>query len=101
MAIKKTIKFTTKSITLPPTSSSNITYPPTTVLPLGEKPEGNLEDPLDRLDKVTKQLFANIDKLGENIKKLKEENKRLKEALGIVEDPLILTPNMEIKDEYK
>ena len=50
---------------------------------------------------MTKQLFANIDKLGENIKKLKEENKRLKEALGIVEDPLILTPNMEIKDEYK
>ena len=66
-----------------------------------QKQEGNLEDPLDRLDKVTKQLFANIDKLGENIKKLKEENKRLKEALGIVEDPLILTPNMEIKDEYK
>jgi hypothetical protein len=70
--------------------------------PIGEKPEGDL-DALGKLEDVTKKLFANLDRLGENIKKLKEENKRLRELCGITvsEEPLILTPDMEVKDGHK
>ncbi len=101
MSIKKTIKFTTGSITLPPTSSSHVTYPPTSVLPIGEQPEGNL-DALGKLEAAVKSLLSNIDKLGENIKKLKAENQKLKDALGIVEttEPLILMPDTEVKDGH-
>jgi|TARA_E500000318_G_C3535130_1_gene202234 hypothetical protein len=86
MSIKKRIKFTTGSITLPPTSSSHITYPPTSVLPLGEQPEGNLnlEGALDKLGDTIKGLIQNINTLQENLNKLTKENQRLKKALGIV-----------------
>jgi|TARA_R100001480_G_scaffold153210_1_gene156049 prefoldin subunit 5 len=79
MSIKKTIKFTTGSITLPPTSSSH-------VLPIGEQPEGNLnlEGALDKLGDTIKGLIQNINTLQENLNKLTKENQRLKEALGIV-----------------
>jgi len=76
MSIKKTIKFTTGSVTLPPTSSSH-------VLPIGEQPEGNL-DALNKLEDAMKRLFINLDLLKENIKKLKVENQKLKDALGII-----------------
>ncbi len=76
MSIKKTIKFTTGSVTLPPTSSSH-------VLPIGEQPEGNL-DALNKLEDAMKKLFRNLDLLKENIKKLKVENQKLKDALGII-----------------
>tara|TARA_R100001015_G_C4603640_1_gene158609 strand:+ start:843 stop:1121 length:279 start_codon:yes stop_codon:yes gene_type:complete len=92
MSIKKTIKFTTGSITLPPTSSSHVTYPPTSVLPLGEQPEGNL-DSLNKLEEAMKKLFKTMDTLKENLNKLTEENQRLKDALGITE-------NMEEKNEH-
>ena len=93
---KKTIKLAIGSVTLPPTSSSH-------VLPIGEKPEGNidLEGALDRLGDTIKGLLKNIDTLQENINKLTIENKKLKDALGIVEitEPLILTKDMEVKED--
>jgi len=102
MSIKKTIKFTTGNITLPPTSSAHLSTPPTYSTihpPLGENPEGNL-DALDRLDAAMKSLFKNMDQLQENINKLTAENQRLKDALGIVESPLVLTKDMEVKDGH-
>ncbi len=99
MSIKKTIKFTTGSITLPPTASSNATYPPGSVLPLGEQPEGNM-DALGKLQDAMESLFKNIDELKKNLDKLTAENQRLKDALGIVETPLILTEDMEVKDGH-
>lgn len=53
MSIKKTIKFATGSITLPPTASANI-HPP-----IGVKPEGdvNLEAALNRLGDTIKGLL--------------------------------------------
>jgi len=72
------------------------------LLPLGQKPEGEL-DVMGKLEKAKDKLFASIDTLQENIKKLTEENKRLKDALGITEtlEPLVLTEDMEIKDGHK
>lgn len=67
--------------------------------PLGEQPEGNL-DALDKLDTAIKTLFKNLDQLQENINKLTAENQRLKDALGIVESPLVLTEDMEVKDGH-
>ena len=68
------------------------------LLPLGQKPEGEL-DVMDKLEKAKNKLFATIDNLQENLKKLTEENKRLKEALGLTEtlEPLVLTEEMEVK----
>ncbi len=67
--------------------------------PLGEKPEPdiNLEAALDRLGATIKSLLEKMDKLQDNLNKLTAENKRLKDALGIVESPLVLTEEMEIK----
>tara|TARA_B100001057_G_C22805388_1_gene933211 strand:+ start:1505 stop:1738 length:234 start_codon:yes stop_codon:yes gene_type:complete len=72
------------------------------LLPLGQKPEGEL-DVMDKLEKAKNKLFATIDNLQENLKKLTEENKRLKDALGIteVEELLVLTEDMEIKDGHQ
>ena len=97
MAIKKTIKFTTTGITVPPTSSANIDYPP-----IGEQPEGDLglELALDRLGETIKGLMQNIDTLQKNLNKLTAENQKLKDALGIVESPLVLTEDMEVKDGH-
>jgi|TARA_R100000149_G_scaffold14294_1_gene5486 hypothetical protein len=96
MSIKKTIKFTTGSITLPPTSSASV-HPP-----IGVKPEGdvNLEAALDRLGDTIKGLLKNMDTLQKNLDNLTAENKRLKDALGIVESPLVLTEDMEVKDGH-
>ena len=53
-------------------------------------------DPL--FDKITK----GIDDLGAEVGKLRAENKELKKQLGLIEseDPLILTPDMEVKDGH-
>ena len=95
MSIKKTIKFKTGDITLPPTSYT--VHPP-----MGEKPEGDidLEGALDRLGETIQGLMKNMDKLQENLNKLTAENKRLKDALGIVESPLVLTEDMEVKNGH-
>ena len=70
------------------------------LLPLGQKPEGELNS-LERMQKAFNKLMSTIKLLDENIKKLTEENKRLKDALGIteVEEPLVLTEDMEVKEE--
>lgn len=98
MSIKKTIKFTTGSVTLPPTSSSH-------VLPIGVQPEGNL-DSLGKLKETVDNLCSNIDKLTASLKTYREENKKLKDALeslGVkeVEKILILSKDMEVEDGYK
>ena len=70
------------------------------LLPLGQKPEGELNS-LVRMQNAFNKLMSTIKLLDENIKKLTEENKRLKDALGIteVEEPLVLTEDMEVKDD--
>ena len=79
------------------------------VLPLGEQPEGHL-DALGKLEEARKGLFKNLDILQANIKKLKDENEKLREALSsttltlsklAIEEPLLLTEDMEIKDGHR
>jgi hypothetical protein len=79
------------------------------LLPLGQKPEGELNS-LVRMQNAFSKLMSSINLLDENIKKLTEknkrlteENKRLKDALGITEtlEPLVLTEDMEIKDGHQ
>jgi hypothetical protein len=72
------------------------------VLPLGQKPEGELNSLL-KMQNAFSKLMSNMKLLDENIKKLTEENKRLKDALGITEtlEPLVLTEDMEIKDGHQ
>jgi|TARA_R100001463_G_scaffold113697_1_gene168824 FtsZ-binding cell division protein ZapB len=71
------------------------------LLPLGEKPEGELNSLL-KLQNAFSKLVSSLKLLQENIDKLKEENKRLKDALGITEtlEPLVLTKDMEVKDGH-
>ena len=90
------------------------------LLPLGEKPEGELNSLL-KMQNAFSKLVSSLKLLQENIDKLKEENKRLKEALGITEtiepldlektkyrtygieveqEPLVLTEDMEVKDGH-
>ena len=70
------------------------------LLPLGEKPEGELSSLL-KMQNAFSKLVSSLKLLQENIDKLKEENKRLKDALGITEtiEPLVLTSDMEVKEE--
>lgn len=84
MSIKKVIKFTNN------------------VLPLGQKPEPDvdLEAALDRLGMTIQSLLKRTEQLQDNLNKLTEENKRLKDALGIIETPLLLTEDMEVKDGH-
>tara|TARA_R100000541_G_scaffold45204_1_gene52231 strand:+ start:417 stop:650 length:234 start_codon:yes stop_codon:yes gene_type:complete len=69
------------------------------LLPLGQKPEGELNSLL-RMQNAFSKLMSSFKLLQENIDKLKEENKKLKDALGITEtmEPLVLTSDMEVKD---
>ena len=72
------------------------------VLPLGQKPEGEMNSVL-KMQNAFDKLMSNIKLLQENIDKLKNENKRLKDALGIteVEEPLVLTKEMEVTNGSK
>ena len=72
------------------------------LLPLGQKPEGELNSLL-RMQNAFNKLMSSMKLLQENIDKLKEENKRLKDALGITEiiEPLVLTSDMEVKDGHQ
>lgn len=72
------------------------------LLPLGQKPEGELNSLL-RMQNAFNRLMSSMKLLQENIDKLKEENKRLKDALGIIEttEPLVLTSDMEVKDGHQ
>jgi len=71
------------------------------LLPLGQKPEGELNSLL-RMQNAFSKLMSSFKMLQENIDKLKQENKRLKDALGITEttEPLVLTSDMEVKDGH-
>ena len=71
------------------------------LLPLGQKPEGELNSLL-RMQNAFSKLMSSFKMLQENIDKLKQENKRLKDALGITEttQPLVLTSDMEVKDGH-
>jgi hypothetical protein len=78
------------------------------LLPLGQKPEGELNSLL-KMQNAFSKLMSSFRLLEENINKLKEENKRLKDALGITEtfefspidtEPLLLTKDMEVKDGH-
>ena len=85
-----------------PKGGREVIEPSTTpdVLPLGQKPEGELNSLL-RMQNAFSKLVSSLKLLQENIDKLKEENKRLKDALGITEtiEPLVLTSDMEVKEE--
>ena len=72
------------------------------LLPLGQKPEGELNSLL-RMQNAFNKLMSSWKLLEENINKLKEENKRLKDALGITEtiEPLVLTSDKEVKDGHQ
>lgn len=72
------------------------------------------KDILDRLDEGLKDLFKKITGLEVENRRLKEENATLKDSLGIITevsvnkvkdntklDTLILTSDMEVKDEHK
>ena len=95
-----TIKKTEEVITTTQEPKTNIysVHPP-----IGQKPEGDvdLEGALDRLGETIQGLMKNMEKLQKNLDKATEENKRLKEALGIVESPLVLTEDMEVKDGHQ
>ena len=84
------------------TTKSNPTSDTSDLLPLGKKPEGELNS-LVRMQNAFNKLMSTIKLLDENIKKLTEENKRLKDALGITEtmEPLVLTSDMEVKDGHQ
>ena len=82
------------------TTKSNPTSDTSDLLPLGQKPEGEMHA-LERMQNAFNKLMSSIRLLEANIKKLTEENKRLKDALGIteLEEPLVLTEDMEVKEE--
>jgi len=72
------------------------------VLPLGQKPEGELNTLL-RMENAFNKLVSSMKLLQDNIDKLKDENKRLKDALGLTEvkEPLVLTKDMEVTNGSK
>ena len=92
------------AIMFEPKGGREVIEPSTTpdVLPLGQKPEGELNSLL-KMQNAFSKLVSSLKLLQENIDKLKEENKRLKEALGITEtiEPLVLTSDMEIKNGHQ
>ena len=95
MTIKKTEEVITT--TQEPKTNTYSVHPP-----IGQKPEGDvdLEGALDRLGETIQGLMKNMEKLQKNLDKATEENQRLKNALGIVESPLVLTEDMEVKDGH-
>ena len=74
-------------------------------LPLGQKPEGNeLDKALLKLENVIHTLNSKMNALEENIKKLEEGSKQIEyHVFNLVnaKKPLVLTPDMEVKDGHK
>jgi|TARA_R110000787_G_scaffold282801_1_gene394911 anion-transporting ArsA/GET3 family ATPase len=67
------------------------------LLPLGQKPEGELNSLL-RMQNAFSKLMSSFKMLQENIDKLKEENKKLKDALGITEKTKEESPLNDLKE---
>ena len=67
------------------------------LLPLGQKPEGELNSLL-RMQNAFSKLMGSFKMLQENIDKLKEENKKLKDALGITEKTKEESPLNDLKE---
>ena len=74
-------------------------------LPLGQRPEGNeLDKALLKLENVIHTLNSKMNALEENIKKLEEGSKQIEyHVFNLVnaKKPLVLTPDMEVKDGHK
>ena len=74
-------------------------------LPLGQKPEGDeFDKALLKLENVFNTLNSRLNALEENIKKLEEGSKQIEyHVFNLVnaKKPLVLTPDMEVKDGHK
>jgi len=79
--------------------------PNTNDLPLGQKPEGDeFDKALLKLENVIHTLNSKMNALEENIKKLEEGSKKIEyHVFNLVnaKKPLVLTPDMEVKDGHK
>jgi hypothetical protein len=79
------------------------------VLPLGQKPEGNEFDAaLLKLENTFNVLINRLNALEGSIKVLEETSKKLESTVALIdpfkqfrEEPLVLTPDMEVKDGHK
>ena len=84
---------------------NDFTTPNTNDLPLGQKPEGDDWDKaLLKLENVFHTLNSRLNALEENIKKLEEGSKKMEyHVFNLVNGskPLVLTPDMEVKDGHK
>jgi TolA-binding protein len=82
-------------------------------LPLGQRPEGDdqFENALVKLEDAFNRLMSSINLLQKNIEELKIKNEKLEEQVASMvpfnnlsvsyKDPLVLTPDMEVKDGHK
>ena len=74
-------------------------------LPLGQKPEGDeFDKALLKLENVIHTLNSKMNALEENIKKLEEGSKQIEyHVFNLInaKKPLVLTPDMEVKDGHK
>ena len=79
------------------------------VLPLGQKPEGDEFDAaLLKLENTFNTLINRLNALEGSLKVLQETNKKLESTIALIdpfnefkEKPLVLTPDMEVKDGHK
>tara|TARA_R100000081_G_scaffold69778_1_gene36847 strand:- start:125 stop:412 length:288 start_codon:yes stop_codon:yes gene_type:complete len=86
------------------TTISDTTF--TTNVPLGQQPQGNdeFDKALLKLENVIHTLNSKMNALEENIKKLEEGSKQIEyHVFNLVnaKKPLVLTPDMEVKDGHK
>jgi len=58
---------------------------------------------IDNCRDIVKEVTQGIEDLGKEVLELREENKSLREICGIqkIEEPLVLTEKMEIKDGHQ
>tara|TARA_R100001015_G_C4573507_1_gene131183 strand:- start:436 stop:705 length:270 start_codon:yes stop_codon:yes gene_type:complete len=79
------------------------------ILPLGQKPQGDEFDAaLLKLENTFNVLINRLNALEGSLKVLQETNKKLESTVALLdpfkefkEKPLVLTPDMEVKDGYK
>ena len=78
------------------------------VLPLGQKPEGDEFDAaLLKLENTFNVLINRLNALEGSLKVLQETNKKLESTVALLDpfknfrEPLVLTPDMEVKDGHK